>query len=338
MNIFIIIIPSIIVIASIIFTSLQEDEKIVRIGYFPNVNHAPAIVAIYNKSFAKALNEIGYKVEYVRFNSGTEAIQSLMGKNVDITYTGSVPAIIGHIKSEKMIKIIAGASSGGSLFIVRNDLEIDDAKDLANKKIVAPDYGNTQDVSLRSYLIENGLKTKAQGGNVDVLYAHGSETLILLSKNSIDGAWVAEPWATILLKNSNSKVFIDERELWNGSKFATTVIASRDDFITKEREAVERILQVHVDTIRWINEHKVDTAIIVERHIEDVTKKEIASDIIADSLTKLDFTYEPMLDSLSTFARKMYLIGIFNNEPDITDIYYQPLLESILEDDRNGQT
>lgn len=325
MNILLLIIPLILLAIVIPLLSYQShEEKVIRIGYFPNVNHSPAIVAIYNRAFDKAVEDLGYRVEYFKFNAGTEAIHTLLGGSIDITYTGSVPAIIGYVKSEKEIKMISGVSSGGALFIVRSDLEINSPSDLSGKRIVAPDYGNTQDISLRSYLIENGLKPKMLGGDIEVLYAHGSETLILFSKKSVDGAWVAEPWATILLRKADSKIFVDESELWNGSRFATTVLVARSDFIDKHRAAIERILEVHLDTTRWINEHKSEAAVIIEKHIEDVTRQDIESEVIIESLNRIEFTHDPMLDSISIFAERMYVLDIFNEMPDIRDIY-QPL-------------
>ncbi len=306
----------------------QDDQNIIRIGYFPNVNHAQAIIAISNNSFDDALDDLGYKVEYKVFNAGTEAIQSLISKRIDVAYVGPIPAITGYVRSDGMLKIIAGSASGGSLFIVRDDLLIDDTKGFANKRLAAPDYGNTQDVSLRSYIIENGLKPKELGGDVEILYVRGSEALILLSKKDIDGAWVAEPWATILLKNSNSKIFLDERELWQDNKFATALLVIRSDLLDKE-DIIRRILEVHINTTSWLNENKDAAVPIIQKHIEEVAKQKLSEDVIKESLSRIEFTYEPLDNSLKEFAKRAYNLNIFTNMPDLTEIYYLQPLDNI---------
>ncbi len=318
----------IIVTSSILIgSSSQNDQNIVRIGYFPNVNHAQAIIARSNNSFDEAFEEIGYKVEYKVFNAGTEAIQSLISKRIDVAYVGPIPAITGYVRSDGMLKIIAGSASGGSLFIIRDDLSINSPIDFANTRLAAPDYGNTQDISLRSYIIENGLKPKQLGGNVEILYVRGSEALILLSKKDIDGAWVAEPWATILLKNTDSKIFLDEREIWQDNRFATALLVVRSDFL--DNDAIKKILEVHINTTLWLNEHKDDAAPIIQQHIEDVAKQKLSEDIIKESLARIEFTYEPLEYSIEEFAERAYNLKIFNNIPDLTEIYYTQLLDNI---------
>ena len=52
---------------------------------------------------------------------------------------------------------------------MRNDSGIKSPKDFANKVFASPQLGNTQDISLRKYLQDNGYKTKDNGGNVTVV-------------------------------------------------------------------------------------------------------------------------------------------------------------------------
>ena len=126
-------------------------------------------------------------------------IESLFANSVDVAYVGPGPAINGFLNSENHnVKILAGAASGGASFIVHPNSEINSASDFAGKKIAAPQIGNTQDVSLRHYLSENGLRTAEKGGTVVVYNIPNPDIYTLFVKGEIDGAWVAEPWATIL--------------------------------------------------------------------------------------------------------------------------------------------
>ena len=121
-----------------------------------------------------------------------------------MTYVGPNPAINGYVVSDgKDLRIIAGATSGGAVFVVRNDSGIQSPKDFAGKKFASPQLGNTQDIALRKYLLDNGYKTTENGGNVTVVPVANPDILTLFLKKQIDGAWVPEPWGARLVKEAN---------------------------------------------------------------------------------------------------------------------------------------
>ncbi|MER5176350.1 MAG: ABC transporter substrate-binding protein [Candidatus Nitrosocosmicus sp.] len=164
-----------------------------RIGYFPNINHAPAVIGLNNGDFQKTLGN-DTKVETIVFNAGPSAIEALLAKRIDATYIGPNPAINGYLVSDgKDVRIVSGVSSGGAVFVVRNDAGIQSVKDLGGKKFASPELGNTQDISLRKYLVNKGFNTVENGGNVTVVPVSNADILTLFLKKEIDGAWVPEP-------------------------------------------------------------------------------------------------------------------------------------------------
>src|SRR5918911_991441 len=210
----------------------SNSVKTLRIGYFPNINHAQPLIGLGDGDFQKALGK-NVNVQTTVFNAGPSAIEALLAKKVDVTYVGPNPAVNGYVVSEgKDLKIIAGASSGGASFVVRNDAGINSPKDFAGKKFASPQLGNTQDISLRSYLIKNGFKTTDQDGNVAVVDVANPDILTLFLKKQLDGAWVPEPWATRLVKEGNGRIFVDERDLWPPEgKFVTAHIIVRPEYL-----------------------------------------------------------------------------------------------------------
>ena len=155
-----IIVVGISIITALGFLSDSEDanKDQLRIAYFPNIGHAVPIVGMEKGFFEEQIGE-QTKIETRVFDSGPQVIESLFADSVDVAYVGPGPAINGFLNSEnKNVKILAGAASGGASFIVHPNSEINSVSDFAGKKIAAPQIGNTQDVSLRNYLSENGLK------------------------------------------------------------------------------------------------------------------------------------------------------------------------------------
>ena len=185
-----------------------------RIGYFPNINHAQAVIGLGRGDFQTALGD-DVEVTTQIFNAGPSAIEALFANQIDVTYIGPGPAINGYVKyRRRSSKNNLWSCDGGAVFVVRNDSGINSPQDLANRKFATPELGNTQDIALRNYLLDNGLNTIEKGGNVEVLTAKNPDIVTLFLTKQIDGAWVPEPWGETLVKDGGGKIFVDERDLW----------------------------------------------------------------------------------------------------------------------------
>src|SRR5256884_6130492 len=148
-------------------TNQSSGPITVHLAYFPNLTHAAALVGVAHGTFQQAIgsNHLDTKT----FNAGPDLINALLAGSIDIGYVGPNPAINGYIKSHgTALRIIAGASSGGALFVVQSNEHIQTPKDLANKTFATPQLGGTQDVALRYYLQQNNLAPVDKGGNVKI--------------------------------------------------------------------------------------------------------------------------------------------------------------------------
>ncbi|MDQ4149237.1 MAG: ABC transporter substrate-binding protein, partial [Actinomycetota bacterium] len=120
------------------------EQVTLRLGYFPNVTHATAIVGVGRDLFEESLGDAA-TLKTSTFNSGTEAVEALFSDALDATFAGPNPAINAWQQSHgEAIRIVSGATSGGAFLVVRKG--IDSADDLRGKKLSSPDLGNTQDV------------------------------------------------------------------------------------------------------------------------------------------------------------------------------------------------
>jgi len=307
---------------------LQSKE--LRIGYFPNINHAQAVIGLGNGDFQKALgNDI--KIKNLVFNAGPSAIEALFANQVDVTYVGPNPAINGYVQSHgEALRIISGAASGGAVFVVRNDSGINSPEDFAGKKFASPQLGNTQDVALRKYLLENGHKTKDKGGDVEVLPAKNADIVTLMIKKEIDGAWVPEPWGAKLIKDANARIFLDERQLWPNGDFVTSNIIVRTDYLKNNPETIKRLLQAHVDETNWINSHQDDAVVLFNQQLDKLTGKTIPEDEFKAGLSRMKLTWDPVEQSLFQSANDAFEIGFFEQNPDLSNIYDLSILNEVL--------
>ena len=302
-----------------------------RLGYFPNVTHAQPIVGLARGTFSQVLGDTVI-LKATTFNAGPSAIEALFAGAIDATYIGPNPAISGYVQSGgKALRIVVGATSGGALLVVRPDRNIKMAADLANKKLATPQLGNTQDVALRAYLQANGLASKENGGNVQVIPTSNANILTAFLKGDIDGAWVPEPWGSRLVNEAQGQVFLDERTLWPNGDFVTTHLIVRTEFLEKNPEVVERLLQAHVETTQWIQDNQTEASRIVSKGIGDVTGVALPVELVAASWKNLRITYDPVASSLARSADDAFRLGFLgSSKPDLSTIYNLDPLNKVL--------
>ena len=313
--------------------SQVEDKKELRIGYFPNINHAQAVIGIGNGDFKKILGE-NVEIKPFVFNAGPSAIEALFAKQVDVTYVGPNPAINGYVISEgKDVRVISGATSGGAVFVIREDTGINSPTDFANKKFASPQLGNTQDVALRNYLLDHGFKTAENNGNVQILPAKNADILTLFLKKDIDGAWVPEPWGERLIKEANGKLFLDERDLWPDGKFVTGLIVVRTEYLQNNPDVIEKLLKAHVEETEWINKNKEEAIKTFNTELKKITGQTIPEDQLRDSLARLEFTYDPIQQSLYKSANDAFNVGFLGKDkPDLSNIFDLNILNKVLKE------
>ncbi|MEM4285869.1 MAG: ABC transporter substrate-binding protein [Candidatus Nitrosocaldus sp.] len=323
--------------ALLLLLSSVKDEHAsaatrLRIGLQANLTHAPALIAKSSDAFSK---ELSMDVEYRIFKAGPDTMFALLTGQVDIAYTGPIPAIQAYLASNGSVRIIAGVTANGAMFVTRDNIST--VEDLRGKRFGTPQYGNTQDVMLRSYLLEHGLRLKEDMGDISIINAKNSELLLLFRKHEIDGLWVPEPWASMALKEQGSRLFLDERSIWPDGRFATTVLVARSDLVESSPDLVNKVLSVHINIIRWMNEHRDEALSITSREIKSITGQSLPEDVVKSAFSSLEFTYDPMQGSVEGYIRKGRMLGLFPSEHLPSNLFYHDGLKSIVEEMSNKQ-
>lgn len=287
----------------------ETAENNIRVAFFPNIGHAIPIVGLERGTFEENLGN-STSIEPKLFDSGPQVIESMFAKSIDLGYVGPGPAINGFLKSENHdIVILSGAASGGASFVVHPNSQINSVADFAGKKIAAPQIGNTQDVSLRNHLSENGLKPYEKGGSVVVFNIPNPDIYTLFTKGEIDAAWVPEPWATILIEELDGKRLFFEEELWPENKFASVLLIGRQEYIEANSEVVEKWLESHKQTANWINNNPKETRIAFNEFMQDTMGQTLSDNVVDGALANLEITSNPVRDSIYTFAERADSLG-----------------------------
>ncbi|MGH8833735.1 MAG: ABC transporter substrate-binding protein [Actinomycetes bacterium] len=299
-----------------------------RLGFFANVTHAPALVAVQEGLLAKRLDDTELITQV--FNAGPAAVEAIFGGAIDAAYIGPNPAINAFVQSHgEAIRIIAGATSGGAALVVRP--EINSAADLHGRTLATPQLGNTQDVALRAWLADNGIKT-SKTGRGEVTIQAGTEnatTLQLFRDGQIDGAWLPEPWVTRLVQEAGAKVLVDEKTLWPQGKFVTTQLIVATGFLEEHPQTVRALLEAHVDAIQWIGKHPEQAKTDVNTQIGELTGAPLPTSVLDGAWKNIDLTFDPVATSLVGSAEHAAAADLIS-EPNLHGIYDLRPLNAIL--------
>lgn len=326
---------AVIIVIIILSANLSQDvtaQNKVRVAFFPNISHLVPIIGMENQVFSKNLE--GTVIETRLFDSGPQVIESMFANSIDIAYVGPGPAINGFLQSKSHeIQIISGAASGGVSFIVNSKSQIKTAEDLDGKRIAAPLIGNTQDISLRAYLYENGLKPADKGGSVYVFNLENPEIYPLFAKGDIDGAWVPEPWATRLVLELDGIRLFNEEDLWPQKQFASVVLIARSDYLKNHPEIVSKWLNAHTETVTWINENPDQSKIIFNKFLKNTLGKSLKDEIVNEAFSHIQITTDPNVDSINSFAEYAYSLGYLGRQDYNLDGIFPntELVESLME-------
>lgn len=288
-----------------------EEITTVRLGYFPNLTHAPALVGVQQGTFKAALKDLGLTVTPTVFNAGPDAVTALFADSIDCSYIGPNPAVNAYVQSGgEAIRVVAGAASGGASLVVRPG--ITDVASMKGKSFATPQLGNTQDVAFRYWLKEQGVETTPEGGgDVSIKPQSNAEGLAAYASGEIDGAWVPEPWVSEYVAQG-AEVLVDEKSLWEGGKFVTTHIICRTDFIQQHPDAVKALLAGHVAAIDSIEADPAAAKESFSTALSALTGSTPKPEILDRAWEQVQFTADPLVGSLVKSASDAVAVGLLD--------------------------
>ena len=317
--------------------SPAADKTILRVGHFPNVTHAQALIA---RGFAREgtgwfEERLGTNVtvQWFAYNAGPSAMEAIFTKALDITYVGPNPAINAHLKARgNEIRIVAGACSGGAALVVKADGPIKTDADFKGHKLATPQLGNTQDVAARAWLKSKGHRVTLTGGDVLVVPAANPDQLALFRKGDIAAVWTVEPWVSRLILETGGKVYLDESTLWpqTDGKYVTTQLVSSVAFLDKQPELLKKFIAAHVELTEWILAHPDEAKRRFNDELKAETTRPLPPATLDRAWSNLELTWDPISPSLIESANRAHAVGFLREKPDLSRIYDLRLLNEVL--------
>jgi NitT/TauT family transport system substrate-binding protein len=284
----------------------------VRLGFLSNITHAPALVALKEGFFTKALGSAG-SLKATAFSAGTEETTAILSGQLDAAYVGPNPAINAWQKSGgSAIKIVSGAATGGASIVVKQG--ITSASQLKGKSLATPSLGNTQDVALRYWLKQHGLATNATGGG-DVFVKPtkpNSAAVLQFKSGQIAGGSEPAPYDIQMVQDGGT-VLLSEPGV-------TTLLVVTQSFLSAHPDIVADLVRAQVQANDFIKSNPAQAQADANAELASYTGKPLKASLVAASFKEITFTNDPAAASLKTAADQAVSLGLLK-PVDLAGIY-----------------
>jgi NitT/TauT family transport system substrate-binding protein len=293
----------------------------VRLGYLANITHAPALIAVKNGYFTKALGSAG-TLKTTVFTSGTQETTAILAGQIDAAYVGPNPAINAFQKSNgTAIKVISGVATGGASIVVKPT--ITSAAQLKGQSLATPSLGNTQDVAVRYWLQQQGLTTSTTGGG-DVAIkptAPNSASVLEFKSGQIAGGSEPSPYDVEMVQDGG-KVLLSEPGV-------TTVLMVTQSFLKAHPDVVVDLLKANLQAIDYIKSDPATAATDANDELAAYTGKPLKASVLTPAFKEITFTADPDAASFTQDAKEAKTLGLLTSD-DLTGIFDLAPLNSLL--------
>jgi NitT/TauT family transport system substrate-binding protein len=297
-----------------------------RLGYFPNITHAPALIGVANGYFQQELG--GTTLTTQTFNAGPEEVSALLGGSLDAGFIGSGPAINAFSKSNgEAVRLIAGSTSGGAQLVVAPDITSPDQ--LKGKVIATPQAGNTQDIAFKKWLKANNLQNGTGPDAVTVQNIDNPRTLDLFKSGQVAGGWLPEPWSSRLV-DAGAKVLVDEKTLWPNGQFPTTVLIVRTDFLQQHPQTVEALLRAEQKAVDFATTQQDQAKTVTNDAIKKLTNSSLTPAVLDRAFTELSFGTDPLASTFPQLAKDSVTAGVAEKEANLAGFVDVTPLNTVL--------
>lgn len=277
-----------------------------RVGHFPNLTHAQALVMRARSRVDGGWIEgkVGMPVDWYEFTAGPEAMEALRVGSLDLAYVGPNPALNAHLKTKgEEVRVVAGSARGGAALVVQGSSDVHDALGLKGKRIATPQFGNTQDVSARSWLREGGVVVTQTGGDAQVVPTENPDQLALFKRKQIDAVWTVEPWVTRLVQEAGGRVLVDETDA------LTTVLVARRKFLEEHRDVVKRFVATHQEVTAWMGEHPAEARTAVGSEVTALTRTTLPAGVLDEAWKRMRFSADVTREPFDAFVKHAQAVG-----------------------------
>ena len=185
------------------------------------------------------------------------------------------------------------------------------ASDFKGKRIATPQFGNTQDVAARAWLVAGGLRITQTGGDAQVVPTANPDQLALFRSKQLDAVWTVEPWVARLELEAGGRVLVEEKDA------ITTVLVSSAKFLAQKRDLARRFVAAHRELTDWIRQNPAEAQRMVGEELKAGFRAELPPELVTRAWGRMAITTDVSLPAFQTYVASAQQVGFLRGTPDL---------------------
>lgn len=265
--------------------ALQE----IKVSYQPALYWAlPFFVATEKNWWA----EVGLKPVFSTFPAGVPQIAASASKSWDVGGTGSVPAVLGHVRFGIKTIGLTNDESAGNALLVRKEVADKIAKNPGSIKgqTILLTANSTGDYAVQSCLKKWGINK----ADVVIKNMGQAEIISAVSSNNADLAGLWAPNIYTLEEKAGAKVLCSGKE---GGVVVPGALIARGEYAEQNPENVAKFLAVYLRAWKWMGANKPEAIQMMQKFYAQ------GGVSISEASMKKEFDTRPTFDLAQQLAR-----------------------------------
>ena len=236
--------------------------------------------------------EVGLKPVFSTFPAGVPQIAAAASKSWDVGGTGSVPAVLGHVRFGIKTIGVTNDESAGNALLARKDVADKFAKDPASIKgqTIVLTANSTGDYAVQSCLKKWGIAKS----DVTIKNMGQAEIISAMSSANADLGGLWAPNIYTLEEKSGGKLLCSGKD---GGVVVPGALIARGDYAEQNPENVAKFLAVYLRAWKWANANQPQAIAMMRKFYEQ------GGVTISDASLKKEFDTRPTFDLATQIAR-----------------------------------
>ncbi|NEU32158.1 aliphatic sulfonate ABC transporter substrate-binding protein [bacterium LRH843] len=286
------------------------NSKEIKIGYQKN---GTTLSMKNSKAFKNDFEELGYKVTWSEFNTGSSILEALNAGSIDFAGAGDIPSLFALDKGGSF-KYIGSEPDGPTSegILVGKDSGIDSLEKLKGKKVA---FNNA---SIAQYLLTKSLESVGLTiDDIEVVHLTPPDASIAFGKGDVD-AWVVwDPYLAVA--ESQGNVVLQTAEgLVPYRSFYFSTAEMTDEHPELVKTFVEHLGQIGKD----IDNDPEKAARLMEE--ETKIAAETWEVILKRKNSRIKYIEEDAVRDLQTQVKDLLEIGLIENDMNVKESIWYP--------------
>ena len=279
-------------VAATLFVSIAANAQPalaeIKVSYQPALYWAlPFFVATEKNWWA----EVGLKPVFSTFPAGVPQIAAANSKSWDVGGTGSVPAVLGHMRFGIKTIGLTNDESAGNALLARKEVAAKIARDpaLIKGQTILLTSNSTGDYAVQACLKRYGLVKS----DVTIKNMGQAEIISAVSSGNADLAGLWAPNTYTLEEKAEAKTLCSGKE---GGVMVPGALIARGDYAEQNPENVAKFLAVYLRAWAWMSANRPEAILMMKKFYEQ------GGVSISEASMKKEFTTRPTFDLAQQLA------------------------------------